>query len=202
MSDAASWMWSAGFIGLALGLGAGFLLAYWVLLRNKRATELEAKLQRQRADFEAYRTRVDEHFLKTSELFQDMTERYRAVYEHLAAGAHSLCTDRVTTHRLTVPESRPLVEDRSGAPSAGSSDRPAAQPETRPATEGEDTAEAARAQAPRREPPSSAPDRAEGADASAEGSEPPPPPERGEEKGEPSAEGEATEREPPAPRLH
>lgn len=116
MSDGGTaWLWSAGLLGLAVGLGLGFVLAYFVLLRDKRASQLQEELDRHRAQFETFRTQVDQHFVKTSELFQDMTERYRSIYEHLAQGAQSLCSDRLVTHRLTVPQSGPMVEHRSDA---------------------------------------------------------------------------------------
>jgi uncharacterized membrane-anchored protein YhcB (DUF1043 family) len=113
MSDAGTaWIWSAGIIGLAVGVGVGFLVAFLTALKNKRASKLQEELDRHKADFETYRTKVDEHFIKTSELFQDMTKQYRALYEHLATGAQALCTDQLVTHRLTVPESGPMVEHK------------------------------------------------------------------------------------------
>ncbi len=104
-------MWGA--IGFLLGTGVGFLVAYLVVFRDERAGRLREELARMKAQFEAYQGKVDDHFVKSSELFQQMTERYREIYQHLASGAQSLCSDRLATQRLTVPESGPFVEHRS-----------------------------------------------------------------------------------------
>ena len=42
-------------------------------------------------NFQDYRDQVTHHFMRTSELVQEMTQSYRSVYEHLASGAQQLC---------------------------------------------------------------------------------------------------------------
>lgn len=54
---------------------------------------LEAKLEEAKAEKEAYQAEVSEHFGKTAELFNRMTNDYRDVYEHLAASSDKLCGD-------------------------------------------------------------------------------------------------------------
>lgn len=115
MSDATvTLMWTVALITLAVGIAAGFVVAYWLVLKNKRADQLQQDLARHQREFHEYRDHVDEHFLRTSELFQDMTRQYRALYEHLATGAQSLCSDRLVTNRLNVPDSGPMVEHKPG----------------------------------------------------------------------------------------
>jgi len=115
MSDATvTLMWTVALITLAVGIAAGFVIAYWLVLKNKRADQLQQDLERHQREFHEYRDHVDEHFLRTSELFQDMTRQYRALYEHLATGAQSLCSDRLVTNRLNVPDSGPMVEHKPG----------------------------------------------------------------------------------------
>jgi uncharacterized membrane-anchored protein YhcB (DUF1043 family) len=115
MSDATvTLMWTVALITLAVGVAAGFVIAYWLVLKNKRADQLQQDLERHQREFHDYRDHVDEHFLRTSELFQDMTRQYRALYEHLATGAQSLCSDRLVTNRLNVPDSGPMVEHKPG----------------------------------------------------------------------------------------
>lgn len=132
-------MW--GVIGFLLGTGVGFLVAYLVVFRDEQAGRLREELARLKAQFEAYQGKVDDHFVKSSELFQQMTERYRDIYQHLASGAQSLCSDGLVTQRLTVPESGPFVEHRSAelqpseAPAAGAQElegRPEEARETTP----------------------------------------------------------------------
>ena len=59
---------------------------------KKRIRELEAELSDTTKELEGYRSKVNNHFKKTSELFTQMTSTYKAVYLHLAEGSHELCT--------------------------------------------------------------------------------------------------------------
>ena len=69
------------------GLIAGFLVGW--LSRSSEGGKGE-ELERCREELERYRNEVGGHFAKTAELVGKMTAQYRAVYEHLAEGAHRL----------------------------------------------------------------------------------------------------------------
>lgn len=75
-------------IGLALGRSSSKLEA--------RCRELEGALEESKTAHAKYRDEVGGHFGKTSELLRDLTLQYRAVYEHLAEGAQTLCPDLAT----------------------------------------------------------------------------------------------------------
>lgn len=75
-------------VGLALGRSNSKLEA--------RCRELESALEQSQATHAKYREEVGSHFGKTSELLRDLTLQYRAVYEHLAEGAQTLCPDLAT----------------------------------------------------------------------------------------------------------
>ncbi len=113
MSDGGSvWIWTAAILAGSVGFAVGYLVAYLAVLRDQDAGSLREQLTRQQQEFDAHRNRVDDHFVRTSELFQDMTRQYGALYEHLANGAQSLCSDRLVTHRPRVPENTPMVEHK------------------------------------------------------------------------------------------
>lgn len=64
----------------------------------------QEELQRSQQDFlrsqeesHQYRTHVTQHFTQTADLLQTLTLNYRTVYEHLAAGAETLCNGQVKT---------------------------------------------------------------------------------------------------------
>ena len=59
---------------------------------KRRIRELEGELSETRKELEGYRSKVNNHFKKTSELFTQMTSTYKAVYMHLAEGSQELCT--------------------------------------------------------------------------------------------------------------
>jgi hypothetical protein len=48
--------------------------------------------------------------MRTSELVQEMTQSYRAVYEHLASGARELCSDELETPYLDSTEKVQLAD--------------------------------------------------------------------------------------------
>lgn len=96
------WNWGLAIIAFAFGIGAGFVLAYLLLPRGQRVRELEQQLQATRAELAAYRGKVNQHFQKTAALFEDMTDRYRAVYQHMAGAAQALCEERPPALQLDI----------------------------------------------------------------------------------------------------
>jgi uncharacterized membrane-anchored protein YhcB (DUF1043 family) len=60
---------------------------------GKSAEELKSELAE-------YRDDVSEHFQTTATLLHEMTEQYRSVYEHMAAGAQTLCDPERSTSQL------------------------------------------------------------------------------------------------------
>lgn len=76
-----------------VGLLAGALGARLVLPSRRKLRELTSALDEARTDLVSYRANVSEHFEKTSELVATMTASYKAVYDHLAIGARTLCEE-------------------------------------------------------------------------------------------------------------
>ncbi len=88
------WDWELGVLTFALGFGVGLLVTWQMAPRNDRIRELEKELETTQAELVSYRDKVNLHFQTTATLFEDMTERYRAVYQHLASGAQELCAEQ------------------------------------------------------------------------------------------------------------
>jgi len=96
-----SWIWVTGLITFALGIACGAGFTYLMAGNNRRRTsELQEKFDQLQQELDGYRDQVGQHFRKTSELVQAMTDSYRNVYEHLAKGSEVLCQDPVSTPRL------------------------------------------------------------------------------------------------------
>ena len=91
-----AWMGSA--IVFAIGGGAGFFIARQI--KDKRTLELEQQLQATQSKLTEYQSDVNRHFLKSSLLFNKLTDNYREVYEHLATGAQKLCNEKPLTTAL------------------------------------------------------------------------------------------------------
>ena len=97
-----AWNWGISIITFAFGLGFGFLIAYLTIKHSGRIKELEAELNKTNSEHAQYRGKVSQHFEKTAELFEDMTERYRAVYKHMASSAQDLCEERPPALQLEI----------------------------------------------------------------------------------------------------
>jgi len=92
--------WISVLIVLSLGIVLGMVIAHYAGPGVRRVRELEMQLQQARSDHESYRKEVTEHFSTTGDLVNEMTRGYRAVYEHLAKGAHRLTNNELVTTRL------------------------------------------------------------------------------------------------------
>jgi uncharacterized membrane-anchored protein YhcB (DUF1043 family) len=119
-----AWQWVLACFAFGSGVLVGILVAQAIGRRRDRHSGLRTELARVKAEHQAYRNEVYAHFAKTAELFQEMTDTYRSVYEHLATGAGELCEDGQLRAPLDFPEPRPLRERQSGhAPHTSPSDR-------------------------------------------------------------------------------
>ena len=82
-------------MGIACGFG-GYAIAIAGQRRagnGKTAAELKTEIS-------DYKENVAEHFQTTAGLLHDMTEQYRSVYEHMAAGAQQLCDAEQATSQI------------------------------------------------------------------------------------------------------
>nr|VFK50206.1 MAG: hypothetical protein BECKTUN1418E_GA0071001_100152 [Candidatus Kentron sp. TUN]VFK50794.1 MAG: hypothetical protein BECKTUN1418D_GA0071000_100211 [Candidatus Kentron sp. TUN]VFK51285.1 MAG: hypothetical protein BECKTUN1418F_GA0071002_100152 [Candidatus Kentron sp. TUN] len=95
-----NWVFGIGSAMLIVGIGLGMLIAYFLLPGTKQVKKLQKDLEDKTAEFAQYRERVTKHFSTTSDLFKDLTTRYRGLYDHLASGAQDLCTETLDTPRL------------------------------------------------------------------------------------------------------
>ena len=110
-----AWNWGISIITFAFGLGAGFALAFFTLSRSGRIHELEKELDATKTAHNDYRGKVNQHFQKTAELFEDMTDKYRAVYQHMASSAQTLCEERPASLSLEINTRGRLGKDKGKA---------------------------------------------------------------------------------------
>lgn len=82
-------------IALSVGLLVGWLMGS--RRRSKRSVilDLENRLERALESRADYESEVSEHFARTAQLLDRMTDDYKAVYNHLAGGADKLCDGAV-----------------------------------------------------------------------------------------------------------
>lgn len=122
-ADSSIAIWVFGSLLFVLGLVLGCIVAYLVIGRQSRTRELQDELITLREKFSDYRDQVTQHFMRTSELVQEMTFSYRAVYEHLAAGAQNLCSGGLEAPQANLPGT-------AGTPAGGGATAPHADGQT------------------------------------------------------------------------
>ena len=86
-------MLTTGVLSFAAGVIVGAGLLFWLLPARRQAGQLIRDRDEARQALEHYRSQVDDHFLHTAELVNDMTQAYRTVHEHLSKGAQALCSE-------------------------------------------------------------------------------------------------------------
>ncbi len=98
---------------LALGIIVGALSANRLSGTPTRIKELEGQVKGLEERHDQYKDDVSEHFNVTADLVQQLTQSYRDVYQHLAAGAQDLCTAEVANKLL--PAGADAVFDTAGS---------------------------------------------------------------------------------------
>ena len=96
------------FIGFLSGLFIGAGIAFFILRAIMAKSSAVEKLEEEHSK---YREGVDAHFVKTAELFKDLTDQYRDVYQHMAQGADQLCSDEVKTLQSDLAETGLLGQE-------------------------------------------------------------------------------------------
>ena len=95
---------------LVVGLIAGVLFGRRSSKDSQRYREVERKLDQVMQDKKSFEDEVGEHFADTAKLLNNLTESYRDVHSHLAAGAARLCEDGgPIALSQTDPEADPTV---------------------------------------------------------------------------------------------
>ncbi len=128
------WLWLVvgGIVGMLLGFG----VAFGLLRRRGDAAELR-RLERE-LELEAYRDDVSDHFVRTAELVNALTQDYRAVYEHLESGAYELVGEAELRKRIPGVDADPVMLEYIGRRALDRSDAaprsPASEPSDRTAS--------------------------------------------------------------------
>ena len=112
--DETGTLWAIGILGLLLGIGLGAIATYALVSRNNRTHKLQRELNQLAERFTDYRDQVGLHFMHTSDLVKEMTRSYRAVYEHLATGAHHLCAEDPAAPTLSHHSAEQLATNNNG----------------------------------------------------------------------------------------
>ena len=80
---------------LTIGIVIGVMLTDKLSTNSKRVRDLEAQITTLKESHEEYKESVSDHFSRTADLVQRMTENYKGIYQHVASGAQNLCSTEV-----------------------------------------------------------------------------------------------------------
>ncbi len=92
-------------VGGVFGLLLGMLIMY--LLQKQSAGHSDARTVQEKLD--AYQEQVEGHFAKTADLIDNLTESYKAVFEHLSDSAETLLTEEQIKNQLANRKSREVT---------------------------------------------------------------------------------------------
>jgi len=103
-------------IWLVLGLVAGAAIgavSMWWWNRSGGGGENIAELKREN---EKFRNEVTEHFVETAQLINQLTDSYKAVFDHLSSGADKLVDDKALAERMPRVSSQEVRLRHLGTP--------------------------------------------------------------------------------------
>ena len=98
--DNATSVWQIAIIALLAGAMIGALVYRLFSPSVKQASKIKSDLDQTRGELASYKASVDQHFEKTSELVNDLTQNYVRVYQHLAEGAQTLSDNKAFPNLL------------------------------------------------------------------------------------------------------
>ena len=90
----------AGLIIFAIAFAGGIYFGRVIAPNARRITELENTIQENNKEHQEYKDHVSEHFSESADMFGDITEKYRSLYEHMSSGAYKLCDRRSIPREL------------------------------------------------------------------------------------------------------
>ena len=89
-------IWLVGFICFAIGLVVGAIAYQQLKSDEAKVRMLEEQLENLEREHETYKDNVHSHFNNTATLLNNLTDSYREVYRHMAAGAQALCPEYIS----------------------------------------------------------------------------------------------------------
>lgn len=103
---------------LLVGILLGALIARRGLkpntLKAEKAEELKEALTIKDNELEKLKAEVSDHFVETAALVNQLTQSYKAVYEHLEKGAYHLVGEETLQKRLSHVETEPVMLEYLG----------------------------------------------------------------------------------------
>jgi len=88
--------WLIGLISFVIGIIVGAIVYKQLKSDEAKVKLLEDQLESVERELETYKDNVHSHFNNSAQLLNNLTDSYREVYRHMAAGAQSLCPEYIS----------------------------------------------------------------------------------------------------------
>ncbi|ADI15948.1 YhcB family protein [Truepera radiovictrix] len=108
--------WLFVIVVMSVGAILGFSFFSLRYRNSKRIEQLQQQLEAKTEELANYRGDVNEHFLRTAELIDELTKSYKLVYDHLESGAYRLVGEETFRQQLA-ERKQPQLAAFSTAPS-------------------------------------------------------------------------------------
>lgn len=97
---------TAGVAATVAGTIIGYLIAKKTGASQQAQAQLEQQLDKLQKQQQNYQSEVSEHFVETAQLFNQLTNSYRDVHNHLAEGAQKLAGESATNSLAALSDER------------------------------------------------------------------------------------------------
>lgn len=111
-------VWQISFIALFAGILIGALGYRRFAPTVKKAESVKADLEQARLELDSFKSNVGQHFDKTSELVNELTQNYVKVYQHLSEGAQTLAGAKTFSNLLQQDQGKEALSSDSDNPTA------------------------------------------------------------------------------------
>jgi len=79
-------------LGIIVAAAAGFFIGRNFSGEAREKSRLEQEVQEKQAELDAFRNKVTNHFEKTADLFNQVSDSYQSLYDHIAQSSNQLCS--------------------------------------------------------------------------------------------------------------
>jgi uncharacterized membrane-anchored protein YhcB (DUF1043 family) len=101
-------------LGILVALGAGYYFGQNFSAKAKEKNRLESELNDKRQELEELHNRVNNHFETTATLFNQVSDSYQQLYDHMAKSSSQLCSTQ--NFRATLPISPEVSQPNDKLP--------------------------------------------------------------------------------------
>lgn len=86
--------WEYGLIGLVVGVIVGVIATRFGSRKLRDQHALQYELEKTKDELKEFKLELNQHFSRSSELLENMSQNYRDLYQHMSSGATTLLPEQ------------------------------------------------------------------------------------------------------------